>query len=155
MAASRWWESEDGTVNFGDVNASAVDFARMITAAFATGFGDDWFVIPVRVPIGSLAKIMSATVVNSFGDAVPINFIASLDGPKRTWRYFELRGDEPDPMFYPRDRVGPSGRSAVEVVTMIRDDTGNVLGWGIETRYEGAHMNVEPIHVPAVDIPAH
>ena len=137
MAASRWWEFEDGTVNFGDVNASAVDFARMITAAFATCYGDDWFVVPVRVPIGSLAKIISLEVRDSFGDVVPIDSIAALDGPRRAWRYFELKGDGPDPMlFIPAVALGRLEGKALETVMLIRDETEN-LAWGIESTYEG------------------
>jgi hypothetical protein len=137
MAASRWWELEDGKVNFGDVDASAVDFARMITAAFATGFGDDWFVIPVRVPIGSLAQVVFLEVLDSFGDAVPIDSVASQDGGQRSWRYFELKGDRADPMlFVPAVALGRLEGRALESVTMIRDETEN-LGWGIESRYEG------------------
>lgn len=137
MAASRWWEFEDGSVNFGDLNASAVDFAKMITAAFATGYGDDWFVVPVRVSIGSLAKIVSLEVRDSFGEIVPIASMASLDGAGRVWRYFELKGGGTDPLlFVPAVALGRVEGKALETVTLIRDETEN-LAWGIENAYEG------------------
>ena len=138
MAAQRWWEFEDGTINFGDVSSSAVDFARMITAAFATVYGDDWYVMPVRVPIGSLANITSLKVLDSFGDETPIASVAVNDGPKRVWRYFELMGDKADPMlFIPAMALGRLEGKALETVTLIRDETENI-GWGIEKTYEGA-----------------
>jgi hypothetical protein len=138
MAAQRWWEFEDNTVNFGDVSSSAVDFARMITASFATVYGDDWYVMPVRVPIGSLANVTSLKVLDSFGDVTPIQSVAVQDGPKRVWRYFELMGDKGDPMlFIPAMALGRLAGKALETVTLIRDETENI-GWGIEKTYEGA-----------------
>jgi len=105
MAASRWWEFEDGSVNFGDVSASAVDFARMITAAFAAAYGDDWYVVPVRVPIGSIAQIQELSVLDSFGDRHRIASVASGDGKKRTWRFFELNGDDENPGLFATMRI--------------------------------------------------
>ncbi|HUN09903.1 MAG TPA: hypothetical protein PLQ56_25090 [Aggregatilineales bacterium] len=137
MAASRWWEFEDGSVNFGDVSASAVDFARMITAAFAAAYGDDWYVVPVRVPIGSIAQIQELSVLDSFGDRHRIASVASGDGKKRTWRFFELNGDDENPgLFVPAVALGRVEGRPTEMVTLIRDETENIA-WGIEQRYEG------------------
>jgi len=138
MAAQRWFEFEDGTVNFADVSANAVDFARMITAAFMTNYGDDWHVIPVRVPIGSLAQIQTITVLDSFGDMHVVKSVAANDGAKRVWRFFELNNDDDDPLlFVPAVALGRLEGKALELVALIRDETEN-LGWGIEKTYEGA-----------------
>ncbi len=137
MAAPRWWEFEDGTVNFGDISAGPADFARMITAAFAATYGDDWYVVPVRVPIGSLAQMASVEVLDSFGDWQHIVPIAALDGPDRVWRFFELSGDGSDPLlFVPAVTLGRLEGGPVERVVLIRDEAEN-LGWGIESTYEG------------------
>ncbi len=137
MAAQRFWEFEDGTVNFGALSNNPADFAGMITAAFATTYGDDWYVIPVRVPIGSLAKINSLEVLDSFGDTQTIPSIASLDGAGRVWRYFELKGDDAEPLlFVPAVALGRVEGGALKSVDLIRDDTEN-LAWGIERSYEG------------------
>jgi hypothetical protein len=117
--------------------ASAVDFARMITAAFMTNYGDDWHVIPVRVPIGSLAQIQTITVLDSFGDTHDVKSVAANDGTKRVWRYFELNNDDNDPLlFVPSVALGRLEGKAIETVALIRDETEN-LGWGIEKIYEG------------------
>jgi hypothetical protein len=137
MATQRWFEFEDGTVNFADVSASAVDFARMITAAFCAGFGDDWRVIPIRVPIGSLAQVGTLTVRDSFGDTHDLKSMAANDGPDRVWRFFELKNDGEDPLlFVPSVALGRLEGKALEHVTLIRDETEN-LSWGIEKTYEG------------------
>ncbi len=137
MATQRWFEFEDGTVNFADVSASAVDFARMITAAFMTNYGDDWHVIPVRVPIGSLAQIQTITVLDSFGDRHVVKSVAANDGAKRVWRFFELNNDDDDPLlFVPAVALGRLEGRAIETVVLIRDETEN-LGWGVEKTYEG------------------
>jgi hypothetical protein len=138
MAAQRWWEFEDGTINFGSLSNNPADFAGMITAAFAATYGDDWYVIPIRVPIGSLAKIDSLKVLDSFGDTQDIYSIASQDGADRVWRFFELKGDGANPLlFVPAVTLGRVEGKAIESVSLIRDETEN-LGWGIENTYSGA-----------------
>jgi len=158
MAAQRFWEFEDGAVNFGDLSNNLADFAGMITAAFVTTNGDDWYVIPVRVPIGSLAKIDSLEVVDSFGDTQSIPSMASLDGANRVWRFFELNGDGADPLlFVPAVALGRLQGEVVESVSLIRDETEN-LAWGIESRYEGVlERSIERLRQWAVsraDLPA-
>jgi hypothetical protein len=60
------------------------------------------------------------------------------DGPKRVWRYFELMGDQGDPMlFIPSMALGRLEGKVLESVMLIRDETENI-GWGIEKTYEGA-----------------
>lgn len=70
MRASRWWEFEDGAVHFGDVDAGPTDLARMIVTDFATVYGDDWFVVPVEIPRGTLSRVTSVEVIDNF-DATP------------------------------------------------------------------------------------
>jgi hypothetical protein len=46
MPVSRWWEFENGTVHFGDLEAGPADLARLLVAEFATVYADDHFVVP-------------------------------------------------------------------------------------------------------------
>ena len=139
MPASRWWQFEDGTINFGDINSASVDFARMITAAFAAGFGDDYYVIPIKVPIGSLAQVTRLEVRDAFGETTVVRSVAAMDGlGKRVWRFFELKGDAGQPHLYvPAVALGRIEGKAIESVTLIRDETENIA-WGVENTYEGA-----------------
>ena len=45
-------ELEDARIDYGSIDASPADLARLVLVRFATVFSDDWLVQPVRVPIG-------------------------------------------------------------------------------------------------------
>ena len=54
MPADRLWEMEDAQVNLGLVEAEPWDLARLLVAEFALTYGNDWLVVPIDVPFGSL-----------------------------------------------------------------------------------------------------
>ena len=98
MPAGRWWQFEEGTVNFGDLEAGPSDLARLLVAEFATIYSRDWFVVPMQVPIGSLAQITTLEVIDNFGGRNRVLSTAANDkqraGTGRAWRMFELSGDD-------------------------------------------------------------
>src|SRR5262249_29255776 len=46
MPAPRLWEFEDARVNFGRVDATPKDLARLLLVEFGLVYGNDWFVVP-------------------------------------------------------------------------------------------------------------
>ena len=146
MPVSRWWEFEDGAVDWGDVQGGPEDLPRHLVAAYATLYGDDWSVVPVPLPRGVLAQVSSVRVSDSFGQTFPVEATAAADfrreGPARAWRFFEHAGD-PGPaaghaplllipaVLPPHDRGRP-----VEEVLFLRDEVAN-LGWAVERVIEG------------------
>ena len=54
MPASSHWEMEEGSVYFGGVEAGPADLGRLAVAEFATVYSDDWFLVPLRFPSGSI-----------------------------------------------------------------------------------------------------
>ncbi len=54
MPAARFWEFEDARVDFGAVDAAPQDLARMLLVEFAITYGNDWFVMPIDLDVGSL-----------------------------------------------------------------------------------------------------
>ena len=54
--ALRFWEFEDAQVDFGSVDAGPTDLARMLLVEFALTYGNDWFVIPIELDVGSLHR---------------------------------------------------------------------------------------------------
>ena len=79
MPAPRWWTFEDGAVYWGDIQGGPADLARYLVAAFATVYGDDWFVVPVELPRGCLAQVASVNLRDSFGRSHRIDATAALD----------------------------------------------------------------------------
>jgi len=146
MPASRWWEFEEAGVHFGDIEAGPTDLARLLVAEFATGYANDWFVIPLTVAVGTLTELRSVEVFDNFGGRTPIASTAKVDadrvGSARTWRLFELTGDEVDDghpapwLFVPPTLVDCLTGPALERVALARDEAAN-LAWGIEQLVEG------------------
>jgi hypothetical protein len=67
MPADRYWEFEDASVNFAGAEAGVTDLLRMSITEFALTFGNDWFLVPVRLPVGALYHVTRFEVVDSFG----------------------------------------------------------------------------------------
>jgi hypothetical protein len=146
MPASRWWEFEDGAVNFGDVEAGPADVARLLVAEFATVYGDDWYVVPLRLPVGALAELVEVEVIDTFGGRTRVPSTAAADakrlGTARSWRMFELAGDEPGPghpapwLFVAPCVAGSVDGPVLERIAFTRDEAAN-LAWGVEQLIEG------------------
>jgi hypothetical protein len=146
MPAARWWQFEDGTVNFGDLEAGPADLARLLVAEFATVYSRDWFVVPITVPVGSLSQITHLEVIDNFGGRSRIHSTAANDakrtGGTRVWRMFELTGDAvDDEQPAPWLLVAPTLASDIngpilERVALTRDEGANLV-WAIEGLVEG------------------
>jgi len=67
MPAPRWWEFEDGRVDFGRVDAAPDDLARLLLLEFALVYGNDWLMIPVTLEAGSICRVRSFRVTDTFG----------------------------------------------------------------------------------------
>lgn len=139
MPAQRFWEIEDGTVRFGGLDTGRTDLARMILAEFALTYGNDWFVVPVDLPVGSVTSIDAFDVVDSFGISTSID--RSVSASSHGFRMFEL--DAPDGpqrlahLFFLAPAVAELSESPpTEHVVFFRDEMANVV-WGVERTYQG------------------
>ena len=94
MAAPRFWEFEDATVDYGSIDASPADLARLLLVQFTTVYGNDWFAIPVRLPMGSLVRIDRVGVTDSFGGAYDLTPFARTSP---NWRMYSLQAPPEHP----------------------------------------------------------
>jgi hypothetical protein len=67
MPAVRFWEFEDAQVDFGAVDAGPTDLLHMLLVEFALDYGNDWFVIPIELKVGSLYRTHSLVITDTFG----------------------------------------------------------------------------------------
>lgn len=147
MPASRHWELEEGTVYYGGIEAGPADLGRLLVVEYATIASDDWFLVPIRLPSGTLSRVERVVVVDSFGGTHTISSTAAMDqaalgaGVERPWAFFELAGD-PSPgegraplLFLPPAAPGSLNGSPVERVSFVRDEAAN-LAWAIEQSIE-------------------
>jgi hypothetical protein len=150
MPNKRWWDFEDETVNFGAIDADKRDIAKLIVMDFALVSGNDWFIIPLSVDVGSLTRVESLIVTDVFGERF---LIRSADEPSmrgtagdRGWSIFKLSTALQAASSSPSSRTsdflylpptlgflqeGPE----IEKVNFIRDEMANMV-WAIEQLYE-------------------
>jgi hypothetical protein len=88
MPNTRWWAFEDRKTNFGDIDASTTDLAKLLFIEFALVYANDWFVIPYTLPAGAIATIRGCAVTNVFGDRF---WIEPADrGPDAAWQRWRM-----------------------------------------------------------------
>jgi hypothetical protein len=147
MPAQRWWEFEDNNVDFGNLETAPQDIARMLLAHFALISGNDWFSIPIELPVGSLTKINSLLVTNTFSEVLNIQHSSvqnsdgnpgapsSLESPWRMFQISHASGNDDvnqQPFLLLPPVLGPSLHSPpIEEVRFMRDEMVN-SAWIIE-----------------------
>lgn len=138
MPNTRWWKFEEGKVSFGDLSPATTDLAKLLLVEFALVYANDWFLVPVRLPAGSLTTVAGMTVTNSFGERFWIDAAgAGLENAWQSFRMFNLsaRGSvQADSALFLAPAVPKiqEGRPLDEVF-MMRDEMANMV-WGLETR---------------------
>ena len=155
MPNSRWWEFEDAGVDLGAVDAGPSDVARLALLEFTLLYANDFFAVPLRLPVGSLSRITSLVVGDSFGMRLRVGPAAHgvRQGAQR-WSMFTLTERDPkappgtdvtDLFFLPPVATQIITGSPVEEVQLLRDEMAN-LAWGVERKYPGeAGGFTEPI----------
>ena len=147
MPAQRFWEFEDARVDFGAVNAGPEELARMLLVEFAISYGNDWFVIPVELDVGSVCRALPLVVTNTFGERFLIRSSHDAGEPFASWRMFQH--SSPPQSGTATTVVDPSlfllapallktlEDAAVEEVLFLRDEMAN-MAWAVEKTIESA-----------------
>ncbi len=137
MPASRYWEIEDASFDVGAIDAGPTDLARLMLREFALIYGNDWFVVPVPVTVGAVARIASLVVTDTFGVSQTIpHYATTSDGGR--WRMFAINGDALDHRLMIAPVVARDLASQPqEQVLLVRDDAASIA-WGVETIVSGA-----------------
>jgi hypothetical protein len=145
MPAARWWEFEEAEVNFGSIDAEPTDLMRLLLLGFALDFGNDWFVLPVDLDAGSVSRVRSLVVTDTFGQRTLVRPYAQVDAPRRDWRLFcaespappSTADDTAELLFLAPAVVGGLDGEPIEEVLLLRDELAN-LAWAVERVVESA-----------------
>ena len=137
MPAPRWWTIEDGAVNLGYLDPAPEDLGRLILSEFALGFGNDWFIVPLDLGVGTVTRLSRMEVMNAFGERLLLDPVSRSSA--KPWRMFELtRPAEPEPPereplpFLLAPALPPYLQSRpVEEVRLLRDEMAN-LAWAVQ-----------------------
>ena len=144
--APRFWEMEDANIDYGLLPAGPGDLPHLMLSEFATSFGNDWYVIPLDLPIGTLTRTRSLVVVDSFGVQTLIAPMNDQLKPATGFALFELshvRRDqsaplrsEPNLLFLSPSLHNTLEGRALEEVLFMRDEMANVA-WAVERAVQG------------------
>lgn len=146
MPADRYWEFEDGNVNFAGAEAGVTDLLRMCVTEFALTFGNDWFLVPVRLPVGWLHRVTGFSVTDNFGITASPGAIANPAGSQ--WTMYSvtadatLQGRLDGALFLPDSLDGVQEGNVLEETMLARDEMAN-LAWAIEHKVQG--VSGEPL----------
>ena len=137
MPADRFWQFEDSDVSFGSVDVGPTDLTRLVLMEFALVYGNDWFVVPIDLSVGSLCTIKSLEIVDTFGVTTMVKQVAAGDD----WAMFEIAGasrsaEHPSPFFLPPTLASTIEGDPIESVVFLRDEMANMV-WGVEQVVQG------------------
>ncbi len=145
--ASRFWELEDARVDYGRIPTGPADLPQMLLIEFANSFGNDWYVIPVELEIGTLCRTRSLVVTDTFGVRTLIKSNSESGLPHSTWRMFQLSYQRPSDsppltpapnlFFLPPSLARSIDGKPVEEVLFLRDEMAN-MAWGVERLIESS-----------------
>jgi hypothetical protein len=137
MPDPRWWALDDRKTDFGNVTPATTDLAQLLLIEFGLIYANDWFLIPFRIPAGTLALVEGLAVTNNFGERFWV--IAAGSGVEDNWHrwaMFEIASDTAAAKADSSLLIPPStpkilDGDALEEVEWARDEVANMV-WTIE-----------------------
>jgi len=142
--AQRFWEMEDARIAYGLVAVGPPDIAHLIAIEYASSYGDDWFIVPLSLPVGSVTRVESLVVTDTFGVR---NLVRPIGDPALPPAFFSLWQPSfrnPSPLgpkvatnrfFLPPTLSRTMDSAPLEDVLFMRDEMAN-LAWAIERTVE-------------------
>jgi hypothetical protein len=167
--ASRFWELEDSRLAYGLVPVGPTDLAQLMMIEYVSSYGNDWFLVPLTLPVGSLTAVNSLVVTDSFGVRNLLRPIGDAGLPAPYWSMWRSSalvraGNAPlssfssDKLFLPPALGRVLEGSTLEDVLFMRDEMANVA-WAIERTLENPLEQALPAIVSSsasttADVPA-
>jgi hypothetical protein len=143
---------EDARVAYGLVPVGPTDLAHLLMIEYASTYGNDWFVVPLTLPLGSVTRVDSLVVTDTFGVR---SLVRPIGDPALPPAYFSLwQSAYRNPpgsaaakivtnrFFLPPTLSRTIDSAPLEDVLFMRDEMAN-LAWAIERTIES------PIEQPA------
>ena len=144
MPASRYWEFEDARVNLAavrlDARGALKDLAGLVFLEFALVYGNNWFVAPMELPVGSVCRVDALLVTDTFGERTSIRAANPAWPDDGDWAMFALSARESvhaqpggagSLLLLPPSLVGSLHSAPIEEVLLVRDEMAN-MAWAVE-----------------------
>jgi hypothetical protein len=155
--AARFWEIEDAAIDFGLLPAGPGDIPQLMLSEFATNFGNDWYVIPIELDIGTLTVTRSLVITDTFGVQTLLAPINAPSKPATGWSMFELSpvqraaaASRPHAncLFLAPSLLRTLSSRPLEEILFMRDEMANIA-WAVEHVVEGPiEQRLEPAAEP-------
>lgn len=138
MPDPRWWALEDRKTDFGGVTPATTDLAQLLLMEFGLVYANDWFLVPFRIPAGTLARVEGLAVTNNFGERFWI--IAAGTGTEDNWHrwaMFQISSESVLGKLVDTSLLIPPATSntldgdELEEIELARDEVAN-MAWAIE-----------------------
>jgi hypothetical protein len=134
LPADRFWEMEDARIDLGATDVSTLDTGRLLLISFATVYGNDWFLTPLEVPIGSLTTIEHMRILDVFERN---HLIKRAGEDEPSWSMYTLHSDDPDHWAAKSLLMMPCTQGhrgePLEQIRLTRDELAN-LAWAVQHR---------------------
>jgi hypothetical protein len=141
MPESRWWNFEDSLTDFGQLDTEHVDLAKMLVMEFALVYGSEWFFVPVPTPLGTLQRVTTLVVTDTFGERTLIRPVEQLPviGSNHPWSMFKIAGNSGlSDFIVMAPTVGlVDDAEPLEDVLFLRDNMA-AMAWAVEQKLQGA-----------------
>ncbi len=133
MPEKRWWKFEDAKTSFGNIAPNTTELSKLMLIQFGLSFANDWFLVPFKLPMGSIADVQGITVYNNFGDAYWIEPTEKEKEPAiKNWSVFKNTSSSHNKkLFLCPSAIKVQESDPLEDIWMIRDEQSNMV-WGIE-----------------------
>lgn len=139
MPDTRWWKFENRKTYLGDIKPDTTDISKLLFLDFTLLYANDWFLIPLSLPAGTISNIKGMVVTNCFGERTWIKPTGKgEDDDWQRWTMYTISRKGKDQSeadnslmllpTVPKVQEGP----ALEKIALIRDEISNMV-WGIET----------------------
>lgn len=141
MPEPRYWNFEDGILNLGAVAPNVTDLSTNLVLEYAFVYSNDWFVLSMLTPVGSLTTVAGVVVTDTFGIRTLIEAAdGRTTGPSGTlpWTMFTMSGTtgQLDTVLLPPTLADVQDGSPLEEVWFARDDMA-AMAWAEEHILQG------------------
>ncbi len=143
MPVPRYWEMAEGRVDLSRLEPAADDLGRMLLMEFALIYSNDWQVIPIEAPVGTILRVSSLTATDTFGTVTSIPASPAVGDSNNDWGMYQLSVRDAagatvltnpynTPLFLLPPVVGQLTQGPlIEQVRFMRDEMAN-LAWAVE-----------------------
>lgn len=135
----RIWQFQEGSISFRSLKPSLSGVVSMMAKQFLTGYSNDWSLMPLTLPVGSITEIKSIIARDVFGDDIYLSGLLpeSVSGDTG-WSAFKVNTINDaytwdERLFIPPIVARSQEGQGFERVNLFRDQVANLV-WGVEER---------------------